>query len=136
MTPAPFPPPGGHPAAGLAAEATAHYLGAMPLPRPARPSVLWQDLRAFWLQRPRHQWVAGTLAVAIPIGILVSFYLDSYTNTRPRQIITYIDSWPADRTDEQIKAKQKADLEQQRAREAERQRQFKQIDDRLKRLGI
>ena len=120
----------------LAAAARLHYLHAMPLPRPARPGVLWNDLRAFWRQRPRHQWLAGTLAVAIPIGILVSFYLDSYTNVRPRQIIYYVDSWPANRSDEEIKAKQKADLEQRRAREAERQRQFKQIDDRLNRLGI
>ena len=37
---------------------------------------------------------------------------------------------------ESIKAKQKADLERTRAFQAERQRQFKQIDDRLKRLGI
>ena len=124
------------PEEGLAAGASPHYLRAMPLPRPARPSFLWNDLRDFWKQHPTHQWMAGTLAVLIPIAILVSFYLDSYTNTRPRQIITYIDSWPADRTDEQIRAKQKADLEQQRAREAERQRQFKQIDDRLNRLGI
>ena len=120
----------------VAGGAPAHYLRAMPLPRPARPVVLWNDIRAFWRQRPRHQWVAGTLAVMIPIGILVSFYADSYTNVRPRQIITYVDSWPATRTDAEIKAKQKADLEERRAREAERQRQFQKIDDRLKRLGI
>ncbi len=108
----------------------------MPLPRPATPRVLWNDLREFWKQRPRHQWVAGTLAVMIPIGILFAFYLDSYTNTRPVQTITYVDSWPATRTDEEIRAKQKADLEERRAAEADRQRQFRRIDDRLKRLGI
>jgi|RhiMethySRZTD1v2_1073278.scaffolds.fasta_scaffold1878229_2 hypothetical protein len=108
----------------------------MPLPRPARPSFLWRDLRAFWKDHPTHQWFAGTVAVMIPIAILFAFYLDSYTNTRPRETITFIDSWPANRTDEQIKAKQKADLERTRAFQAERQRQFKQIDDRLKRLGI
>jgi len=130
----PTPPPGlGE---GLAAGASAHYLRRMPLPRPARPSFLWRDLRAFWKDHPTHQWFAGTVAVMIPIAILFAFYLDSYTNTRPRETITFIDSWPANRTDEQIKAKQKADLERTRAFQAERQRQFKQIDDRLKRLGI
>ena len=108
----------------------------MPLPRPARPTVLWNDLRAFWRERPRHQWLAGTLAVAIPVGILVAFYLDSNTNLRPRATIVYVDSWRADRSDDEIKAKQKTDLEQRRAAEAERQRQFKQLDDRLNRLGI
>ncbi len=124
------------PALALADGTLSHYLAAMPLPRPARPSALWNDIRAFWSQRPRHQWVAGTLAVAIPIGILFSFYVDSYTNVRPRQTIYYVDSWPANRSDAEIRAKQKADLEARRAREAERQRQFKQLDDRLKRLGI
>lgn len=122
--------------AGLAAEGPAHYLRAMPLPRPAPPRVLWEDMRAFWRARPRHQWVAGSLAVAIPIGIVASFYLDSYTNTRPRETVIYLDSWPATRTEAEIRAKQQADLAERRAREAERRRQFKSIDDRLNRLGI
>ena len=113
-----------------------HYLVAMPLPRPARPSVLWSDLRAFWRDRPRHQWVAAALSVSIPIGIVFSFYLDSYTNILPRETITYVESWPANRSDEEIKAKQKADLEARRAAEAERQRQFQRLDSQLNRLGI
>jgi hypothetical protein len=108
----------------------------MPLPRPARPSVLWNDVRAFWRQRPRHQWMAGTLAVMIPIGILISFYYDTQTNIVPRETITYVESWPADRTDEQIKAKQKADLAERQAAQAERQRQFQRLDEQLNRLGI
>ena len=54
----------------------------------------------------------------------------------PREQIIYVDSWPADRTDEEIKAKQKADLEERRAWQAERQRQFQQLDSQLNRLGI
>ena len=113
-----------------------HYLAVMPLPRPARPSVLWQDLRDFWRQRPRHQWLAAFLAVLIPSGILVSFYFDARTNIQPSAIVTYVDSWPADRSEAEIEAKQKADLAERRAYEAERQRQFKRLDDRLRRLGI
>ncbi len=93
-------------------------------------------MRAFWRQRPRHQWLAGTLAVLIPLGILVAFYFDAQTNVRPVRTITYIDSWPSDRTDAQIQAKQKADFEAMKARQAERQRQFQRIDDKLERLGI
>src|SRR5688572_31024853 len=103
----------------MAVAALPHYLRAMPLPRPARPRALWNDARAFWKGRPRHQWLAGMLAVAIPIAILFSFYLDSYTNVRPRQTIYYVDSWPASRTDAEIRAKQKADLELRRARSEE-----------------
>ena len=120
----------------MAGAAPAHYLRPMPLPRPARPTVLWNDLRAFWRERPRHQWVAGTLALLMPVFIVTVFYLDSYTNILPRETITYVESWPANRTDEEIKAKQKADLEERRAAEAERQRQFKRLDDQLNRLGI
>ena len=122
--------------AGLAVGAAPHYLAGMPLPRPAAPRVLWNDLRAFSRQRPRHQWVAAAGAVAIPIAILFAFYLDSRTNTVPRQIIHYVDSWPADRSDAEIKARQKADLERRRAAEQARQRQFQRIDDRLKQYGI
>ncbi len=108
----------------------------MPLPRPARPSILWSDLRAFWNERPRHQWLAGALAVLIPIGIVVAFYFDSQTNILPGEQIVYVENWPADRSDEEIKAKQQVDLEERREAEAERQRQFQRLDDRLKRLGI
>lgn len=108
----------------------------MPLPRPAPPRLLWNDLRSFWKDRPRHQYVAGTLAVMIPIGIVFAFYLDSRTNIQPGPQIIYVDSWNANRTDAEIKAKQKTDLAERRAAEAERRRQFQRLDDRLKRLGI
>ena len=108
----------------------------MPLPRPATPRALCNDVCAFWRQRPRHQWLAGTLAVAIPIGIVAAFYVDSYTNIVPRERVIYVHSWPATRTDAEIKAKQKADLADLRRRQAERQRQLKEIDDGLRRLGI
>ena len=62
----------------------------MPLPRPARPGILWNDVRALWNERPRHKWIAGTLAVLIPVGILVSFYYDAQTNVRPIRTIFYV----------------------------------------------
>lgn len=108
----------------------------MPLPRPASPRVLWNDLRAFWNERPRHQWVAAVLAVVVPVGIFLAFHFDRQTNLTPRQTIYYLESWPATRTDEEIKAKQKADLEQRRAHEEERRRQFQRIDENLNRLGL
>jgi hypothetical protein len=108
----------------------------MPLPRPANPRVLWNDLRAFWTERPRHHWMAGVLAVLIPIGLVTAFYFDAQTNVRPVRTIIYVDSWPSDRSDEQIRAKQKADAEAMKAHQEERQRQFQRIDSQLNRLGI
>ena len=108
----------------------------MPLPRPAGPRALWNDLRAFWAQRPRHQYVAATLAVLIPVGIVVVFYLDGQAGLQPVQTITFIESWPASRSDAEIREAQKARLARERAFQRERQRQFQKIDSQLNRLGI
>ena len=108
----------------------------MALPRPAPPRVLWSDLKAFARLRPRHQWVAATLAVLIPVAVLTVFYFDGQTNILPREQIIYVDSWSADRSDAEIIAKQKRDLVQRQEAEAERRRQFQRIDSNLNRLGI
>jgi hypothetical protein len=108
----------------------------MALPRPARPSAAWADLRAFMRDRPRHQWVAGTLAVIIPLSLLLAFYMESFMQAQPRPQVIMINSWPADRSDEEIRAKQQADVERQDAIRAERQRQFQRLEKQAKRLGI
>jgi hypothetical protein len=108
----------------------------MPLPRPATPRALWADLRAFWSTRPRHQWAAAFLAVLIPIGIVTAFYFDTRSNIMPREQLMYIDSWPAARSDEEIRAKQKADAVALEARRRERQRQFQRLDESLNRMGL
>ena len=108
----------------------------MPLPRPASPRVLWNDLRAFWRDRPRHQYVAAFLAILVPIGIVTVFFLDSRTNLMPRQTLQFVNSWPASRSDAEIQAKQKADAALLEARRRERREQFQRIDNNLNRLGI
>lgn len=108
----------------------------MPLPRPASPRALWADLRAFWRNQPRHQWVAGFFAVLIPIGIVVAFYYDAQTNILPGEQVIYTESWPATRTDEEIKAKQQVDLRRREEFERQRREQFQRIDESLNRLGI
>jgi hypothetical protein len=123
-------------AAGLAAGGAAHYLRRVPLPRPARPSVVWEDLRAFMRDRPRHQWVAAMLAVMIPMGILLGFYVQTYMQAQPRPQVIYVNNWPSDRSDEEIRAKQQADLARERAVQAERQRQFQRLEKQAKRFGI
>jgi hypothetical protein len=100
------------------------------------PRALWADLKAFWSTRPRHQWGAALLAVLIPIGIVTAFFYDTRSNIMPREQIMFIDSWPAARTDAEIRAKQKADAIAIEAQRRERQRQFQRIDANLNRLGI
>ena len=108
----------------------------MPLPRPASPRALWADLRAFTSERRPHQWVAMALAVAMPVAIVVTFYLDGKTNILPGPQLIYVESWPANRSDEEIKAQQKIDQAARDKANKERQRQFKELDDKLERLGI
>jgi len=108
----------------------------MPLPRPASPRALWADIRAFTSERRPHHWVALALAVAMPVGIVFVFDLDGRTNIMPGPQLIYVESWPANRTDEQIKAEQKIDQAPRDKFKKERQEQFKRLDEKLERLGI
>ena len=103
----------------------------MPLPRPASPRALWADLRAFTKERSRIQWIAAALAVLMPVIILVGFYYDAQTNIMPGELVIYVESWDANRTDEEIKVAQKERQAEQEAIAAERQRQFKKLEKRL-----
>src|SRR3954462_14361010 len=105
-------------------------------PRPATPKVLWADIRAFTAQRSRYQWIGLTGAVAMPLLIVAGFLHDSSHGVQPGPQIIYAESWPADRTDEQIKAQQKIDQAKREAAMKERQRQFRKLDKDLERLGI
>ena len=108
----------------------------MRLPRPASPKALWNDLREFLGQRRPHQWVAAALALAIPTVIGVTFFYDTIDAHKVGPTVMYLESWPADRTDEQIVAKQKADEQRRQEFEAERRRQFQRLEDGLTDMGL
>jgi len=108
----------------------------MPLPRPAAPRALVQDLRAFWSTRPRGHWVAALLAAAMTSGIVIAFLVDSRSMGETREQVIFINSWPATRTDAEIRAQQKADLDERTRAEAEHRRQLQRLDQNLNRLGI
>ena len=116
--------------------ATRIILGVMPLPRPASPVALWRDMAAFWRQRPRHQYWAAALAILIPAAIVLVFVIDTRTGLTPTRTITIIESWPATRSDAEIRAAQKANQEALEARRRARQEEFRRIDENLNRLGI
>jgi hypothetical protein len=122
--------------AGLASGPGAHYLRPMPLPRPASPRALLDDLRTFWRARPRGHWIAALLAAVMTSAIVIAFLIDSQSLSDPREQIIFLDSWPANRTDAQIRAQQKADLEARTRAEAEHRRQLQRLDQNLNRLGI
>jgi len=103
----------------------------MALPRPASPRALLADIRAFARQRSRHQLIAASMAVLMPLVILVGFYFDAQTNIMPREQIVYAESWSANRTDAEIIAQQKIDKERKERALAERQRQYKEVERKL-----
>lgn len=108
----------------------------MPLPRPASPRALIADLGNFWRHRPRGQWIAAVLAATVSCGIFLAFYLDSQTMGEHREQVIFLDSWPATRTDAEIRAQQQRDMNERNAAEAEHRRQLQRLDQGLNRLGI
>lgn len=108
----------------------------MPLPRPAAPRALVADLRNFWRGRPRGHWIAALLAAAMTGGIVVAFLVDSQSMGETREQVIFLDSWPANRTDAQIRAQQKADLDARNRAEAAHRRELQRLDQNLNRLGI
>lgn len=103
----------------------------MALPSLPSPAALVADVRALFAERSRHQLIAAGLAVLMPTAIIIGFYFDSRDIGRPQEQIVYAESWPADRSDDVIKAEQKVDQVRRRAIQAERQRQFQVLKRRL-----
>lgn len=103
----------------------------MPLPRPASPSALLRDLRAFTAQRTRHQWIAAFFAIAMPVTILVLFVLDARTNILPGEQVIFVESWSAARTDEEVKEAQQIRQREREQAEAERQEEWRRLGNRL-----
>lgn len=118
-------------AGGWRSDDAAPIFPPMPLPRPASPTALLADLRAFFGERRPHQLIAAALAVLMPIIIVVGFVLDSKTNTAPGEQLIYAKSWSANRTDAEIIADQKKAQAAKEAAARERQRQFQKLERRL-----
>ncbi len=101
----------------------------MAFPRPSSPAAAWRDLKAFLGQQGRHKVVFGLIAIAMPALIIWGFYVDA--NIKPKPQIVYVENWPADRTDEQIKAEQKIDQARRDKAAAERRKQYQELEKRL-----
>lgn len=103
----------------------------MPLPRPSSPKAVLADLRAFFAERSQYRLVSAALAVMLPIIIIIGFVIDGNTNIAPGEQLIYVESWSADRSDEEILAAQKERQAEREAIQAERQRQFQELEKRF-----
>ena len=108
------------------------------LPRPASPMAFIADLRAFITAGDHHHKVIGaTLAVGITALWIFGFVVESRWGVLPEgPQITYAMEFPANRTDAQIIAKNKADQKVRDAALAERRRQFQKVDDAMTKMGF
>lgn len=105
-------------------------------PRPAHPRVLIEDIRAFARHRSPYQWGGLAVAIIMPVLIIAGFYDDTSHGIMPGPQLVYVQSWPASRTDAEIKAQQKIDEAKREAAQKERQRQYQKLDTELKKVGI
>lgn len=101
------------------------------LPPTSGPRSAFRDLRAFMGQRSREQVWGAVFSLTITAIIIVIFFYDAKVNTAPPPSVVYLEDYPADRTDEDIQADQKADSEERaRLREAQKE-QFREIQRKL-----
>ena len=100
------------------------------------PRALWADLKLFWSTRTRVQWIAGALAVLIPIGLGVAFWLDGKTNIAPGPTITYVQSWPENRTEADTRANIERVAAEKARRDEARRRDLQNLDNQLDRYGF
>jgi hypothetical protein len=100
-------------------------------PRPSSPRRVIADLKAFIATGDRdHRAPIAVIAILMPILIVAGFAHDADVKPPPPEM-TFIPSWPADRTDAQIIAQQKIDEDARVARVQERQRQFQKLERQL-----
>lgn len=99
-------------------------------PRPASPRALIADLRLFLETRQRHQFLFGAISIAIPALIIAGFYHDSKIDP-PKPQMTFLPSWPADRSDAEIIALQKIDQAKKEKRQAEQRAAYQRLAKQL-----
>ena len=71
------------------------------------------------------------LALLSTTIIVIVFFVDAKINTAPPPRIVYVEDWRADRSDEEIIARQKKDQAEREAAIKERQRQFQELENKL-----
>lgn len=111
--------------------------------REISPVGAFSDLRLFLAGRQKHEWIFVVAAALCTAVILFGFVKDSHFEKTYKREIIYAESWPLNRSDEEIKKQQAIDLPKEQALKAdyerrleERRQEFKKIDDSLTNIGL
>lgn len=125
----------------LAQHRASAYLGAMAL---LRPSSFWRqanpvgaiaDFREVYAQAGKNRWRFAAAAAAVTIGLFSVIWQEEVRGPPPRPTVTYITSWPADRTDAEIIA---SNIENQKRKDrlaAEQAKRDEEVRNIYKALG-
>jgi hypothetical protein len=100
-------------------------------PKPSSPAAALRDLFAVIRHSSREQRLAAALAVLVTTIIVIEFSVDAKVGMEVPQTPTYVELYPASRTDADIIADQKKDQTARAAAEKEKQRQFQELEKRL-----
>lgn len=101
------------------------------LPKPVSPLAAFRDLAAVMRGSSREQRIAAALAVLVTAIIVIEFLVDAKVGMDVPETPTYVELYPANRTDADIKADQKKEVAERAAFEKEKQRQFQRLEKRL-----
>lgn len=130
--------------AGLASDRPRAYLDRMAVLVRFNPLRAFGDLRRFLASRGKHE-IVFLFASFFICGLIVAGFVVSSRVEKPYvpPEIIYVQSWRADRTDAEIIAQQKIDLEKKKIQdakeaefEAKKRAEFKRASDALKKWGI
>jgi hypothetical protein len=100
-------------------------------PSPSTPRAAIRDLLALIRHSGREQRIAAALAVLITAIIVFEFVIDAKIGVKPTPTPTYVELYPANRTDAEIVAEQKKEMAIRAAGEKEKQRQFQKLEKTL-----
>ena len=100
-------------------------------PRPSTPRAAFRDFVSFVRHREREHVIGAALAFLVTVIIVIEFLVDAKVGTAPPPRITYVELYPANRTDAQIVTDQKKDMATKLAAQKEKQRQFQKLEKQL-----
>ncbi|HJO65141.1 hypothetical protein [Sphingomonas sanguinis] len=107
------------------------------------PVRAYRDLRFFLSQRQPYELVFLIIAMGITGFFIYAFARDDYVRPPYQPNIIYVEQWPANRTDAEIRAQQKIDyvkkkqeLAEEQAAKDQRKAEFKKVDDALTKWGF
>ena len=114
---------------GLARRARPPYLCRMSwFPKPSSPRAAFRDLTAFIRHSGREQRIGAALALLITAIIVFIFLIDAKIGVAPTPTPTYVELYPANRTDAEIIAEQKKEMVIKEQGEKEKRRQFQKLE--------